>query len=433
VTPPGGLPWPGPGGGGSGEDPALPGGGRDRVHLFGQDQEMSAPGLRKDLPWAEPPRHPADRPTARAAAPHGCRPAAADETRSAEAAVDAHWAEGHALRGRLMAGNRRAPLGSSGGAMATFAGEFRLLTRLASEAANEVWLAEVLEREEQGDGPPVVLCLVAIKRLLPSLRAEQPSVDRFRATALLGAALLHPNLARTFALYERGLDLFVVQELVGGETLSLLAAAARKRGERLRTSAVLHAVDGLLTALAFLHGAGGGLRLVHGDLTADQVVASPDGAVKLIDLGLGQSAGPDGTVNPAPGAIRSFPAYRSPEQLQGRPLDARSDLFSVGAVLWELLANRPLFSAEGAEETCRRVCTLPAPPLRAVWPEAPTALERILVRALAKDPAHRYAKAAALAEDLKALWRREPVQVGPEALAAEVARFAPKAPRARLG
>lgn len=306
------------------------------------------------------------------------------------------------------------------------AGEFRLVTRLATGASSEVWLAEAQGVAQQGFPARVV-----VKRLLPALRIDPASVERFRAEALLGAALVHENLARTFGLFQRGLELFLVQELLGGETIGLLSAAARKKGERLAAPAVLHAIDGLLSALAFLHGEeGASLRLVHGDISPDALVARYDGSVKLIDLGLSQTLRPDGTVHPPDGALRGSPAYLSPEQVKARPLDPRSDLFSASVLLWELLANRPLFAAETAYDTLTRVRVMPAPPLRSVWREAPTSLERILVRALSKEPATRFQTAADLAQELRGAVRREGLPVGPAALAAETARLAPRGPRA---
>jgi serine/threonine-protein kinase len=119
----------------------------------------------------------------------------------------------------------------------------------------------------------------------------------------------------------------------------------------------------------------------------------------------------------------------SPEQVKARPLDARSDLFSAGAALWELFANRPLFAAETEYETLRRVRELPAPPLRAVWTEAPTALERLLVRALSKDATQRFQTAAEFAAELESAAVRAGLPPGQPALAAEVSRWAPRAPR----
>ena len=194
---------------------------------------------------------------------------------------------------------------------------------------------------------------------------------------------------------------------------------------------MLHALDGLLSALAFLHSGGGGpLQLVHGDVNPDNLVARPDGQVKLIDLGLAQALGPSGFVTSPDGALRGTPAYMSPEQVKARPLSPRCDLFSAGVVLWELLANRPLFAAETQFETLRRVRELPAPPLRAVWPACPTSLERILVRALAKDEAQRFASADEFAAQLRQVGHREGITGGAGLLAAEVHRLAPHAPRA---
>src|SRR5216684_2437721 len=226
-------------------------------------------------------------------------------------------------------------------------GEYRLVARLATGGMAEVWLADALGGPLAG-GPAVV------KRLLPQLRKAADCVARFRAEADLGTRLTHPNLARAFGLIEARGELFLAQELVGGETLSLLAAAAR-----------------------------------------------PDGSVKLIDLGLAQELPPGGSVPSPDGALRGTPSYMSPEQVKARPLDARSDLFSAGAALWELLANRPLFAAATEFETLRRVREMPAPPLRAVWREAPTVLERLCVRALAKDEEQRFASAAELLEALE--------------------------------
>ena len=270
-----------------------------------------------------------------------------------------------------------------------------------------------------------------LKRLLPALRMDAGAVERFRTEGLLGAALAHENLARTYGLHTRGQEMFLVQELLGGETLGLLAAAARKRGERLSLAGLLHAADGLLSALAFLHGDDGRapVRVIHGDVNPDNLLATLDGGVKLIDFGLAQTLRPNGTVTSPDGALRGTPAYMSPEQVRSRPLSPRSDLFSSGVVLWELFANRPLFADESEFETLRRVLEQPAPPLRAVWPDAPTGLERILVRALAKDPEQRFSSALELREALRQVAFRLGLEHGTAALAATVKRLAPKSPK----
>ena len=300
----------------------------------------------------------------------------------------------------------------------TTVGGYRLVARLATGGMSEVWLADALAGPERGKS-------VIVKRLLPKLRGLPDCVQRFEAEAELGARLFHPNLARCFGLLQQGPELFLSQELVGGETVALLAAAARRRGERLEAAAVLHALAGLLAALSHLHAH----KLVHADVNPDNLVARPDGSVKLIDLGLAQQLSPDGSVPSPDGALRGTPAYMSPEQVKSRPLDARSDLFSAAIALWELLANRPLFAAESEFETLRRVREMPAPPLRAIWTAAPTGLERILVRALSKDPALRFQSAGDFSAELESVAARAGFTSGPESLAAAVAQWAPNSPR----
>ena len=309
----------------------------------------------------------------------------------------------------------------------TIVGDYRLVTRLAVGGMAEVWLADALAGPRAGR-------TVAVKRLLPALRADAPSVARFREEARIGGLLDHPNIARTLRLQESAPELFIVQELVGGETVGQLSTAARAVGERLAPAAAVHAVLGLLAALEYLHEAGGKGRdagrlapLVHGDVNPDNLLARADGAVKLIDLGLAEPLRPDGTAGAGDGALRGTPAYMAPEQVKARPLTVRSDLFSAGIVLWELLANRPLFAAATEFETLRRVREMPAPPLRAVWREAPTVLERLCVRALAKDPAHRFGSARELAQALREAGQREGLRDGAEALGAEVQRLASRA------
>ncbi len=187
----------------------------------------------------------------------------------------------------------------------------------------------------------------------------------------------------------------------------------------------MHAVLGLVAALEHLHAE----RLVHLDVNPENLVVRPDGSVKLIDLGLAQPLSAWTEATDPDGALRGTPPYMSPERVKSRPLDARSDLFSAGIVLWELLADRPLFAAETEFETLRRVREMPAPPLRAVWPDAPTVLERILVRALAKQSDDRFQTAGEFAKELESVAVRTGLGAGQAALASAVARWAPRSPK----
>ncbi len=319
-------------------------------------------------------------------------------------------------------GGKQAPLPGPVSLAGSRLGNYRLVSRLGQGGMSEVWMADALSGTRAGK-------TLALKRLLPVLRADPATAERFRAEARLGALLDHPNLAGGYALQETASELIIARELVPGETLGQLAVAARRAGERLSVAATLHAVQGLLAGLAYLHAGGGPGRFgptLHGDVNPENVVAGPEGALKLIDLGIAAPLGVDGAAA-GDGALRGTAAYMAPEQVKGRALTVRADLFSAGIVLWELLANRPLFAAQSEFETLRRVREMPAPPLRAVWREAPTVLERLCVRALAKEPEHRFASAAEMAEALHQAALREGIAAGPEALAAAVKRHAPHA------
>ena len=317
--------------------------------------------------------------------------------------------------------------------MHTNLGDFRVMERLAVGGMAEIYLARARTGPRAGKR-------VVLKRLLPALRSNPQYIAHFEEEARLGAQLDHPNIVRHFGLYQRGADFYIVQELVGGETLQNLARRSRAGapklgplppGARLSPAATLHAMTGLLAALEYLHAAPvpGAGPIVHRDVNPDNLVARPDGVVKLIDFGIAERSTPD-QLTPAPveGALRGTPAYMSPEQVRGRGVGPASDLFCAGIVLWELLAARPLFHAETEFETLRRVKDQQAPPLRAVWPEAPTRLERLCVRALAKEPASRFSSAAEMSAAVRDAIEREALGDGAAALGEAVRRLAPGAP-----
>jgi len=310
------------------------------------------------------------------------------------------------------------PEDSDGMALLPDLADYEVLDRLAVGGMAEIWRA-------RARGGPAAGAEVVLKRLLPVHRDERGHVEMFLGEARLGALLDHPNVVRTVDVFRAGRDWFIVQELVGGETVAALRSEARARGGRLDPSAIAVVLGDLLDALAFLHSGPGGAPVVHRDVNPHNLVASPAGLVKLIDLGVAESAA---LPRPGPsGALRGTPAYMSPEQVRARPLDGRSDLFAAGVVLWELLANRPLFQQESEFETLRHVADVPAPPLRTVDPAIPVSLERLAVRALAREPERRFQSAAQMRGALAAACWREGLPADRRALAAEVRRLAPGA------
>ena len=301
--------------------------------------------------------------------------------------------------------------------------EYDVVGRLAVGGMAEIYLA-------RANGGRLVGQDLVLKRLLPLHRANPAYIELFLAEARLGALVVHPNIVRTHDLFREGRDYFIVQELVGGDTLAHLRETARARGQRLSLVAALVAFTDLLEALRYLHsGAGipGHPPIIHRDVNPDNVVAAPEGVAKLIDFGIAEpQAGAD---TPRAGTLRGTPAYMSPEQVKDRPLDIRSDLFSAGVLLWEVLANRPLFQQDSEFETLRHVCEVTAPPLRTIDPSMPTAFERLCVRALTREKERRFSSAEEFLDTVRAACDREGILLDRKALSDEVRALAPSAPR----
>jgi eukaryotic-like serine/threonine-protein kinase len=234
---------------------------------------------------------------------------------------------------------------------------------------------------------------VAVK-VLPAVVANNPDrLARFEREAKAVAALSHPNI---LAVFDTGHDdgrAFVVTELLEGETL----AAALGRGPLPRSQALDIGVQ-LARGLAAAHQKG----LVHRDLKPDNVFLLPDGQVKILDFGLARQAGSsDAEVTSLPttdpGMVLGTLGYMAPEQARGQQVDARADLFSFGALLYEMLSGRPAFRRVTAADTMTAVLTADPLPLDAVDLQVPIALQRVVERCLAKNREQRFQSAKDLA------------------------------------
>lgn len=233
--------------------------------------------------------------------------------------------------------------------------------------------------------------LVALK-VLPRAFAEDPArIRRFRDEARILAALDHPAVVRVHEGDERDGQPFLAMEYVEGATLrQILGQGPMAWREAAATAA------GIAGGLAAAHAKG----IVHRDLKPENVILTPAGQPKIVDFGLARrdSATPD----PDPGGLLGTSGYMSPEQVMGRPLDGRSDLFALGALLYELVTGRRAFEGEGLAETLTAILRDAVPPSGVPGPggqDLDTALERLL----AKDPARRPPSAHEAARALEAL------------------------------
>ena len=253
---------------------------------------------------------------------------------------------------------------------------------------------------------------VAIK-VLPSHLAEDPGrLALFDREARAAAALNHPHIAAVFDVgtENRASALsvhYIVQELLEGQTLRAYAHHA------LTLRRALDLAIELSEGLAAAHHAG----ILHRDIKPENLFVTRDGHLKILDFGLAtlnapEAAGPSSNAQTAtlPGRLLGTPGYLAPEQVEGRPADCRSDIFSVGCVLHEMLTGQRAFSGRTTVETLNKIVHEEAPRLSATNAAFPLELQRIVGKCLAKDPQERYQTAADLVVDLRAL--RAQVEAG---------------------
>jgi serine/threonine protein kinase len=224
---------------------------------------------------------------------------------------------------------------------------------------------------------------VAIKSLRPELLSDTGFVERFRAEATNLARLNHPNITTIHALLEQGRSLYIVMELVRGQTLEAVLRQ-RSRGLGLAQSLTIfgQAADGL----SYAHSMG----VIHRDIKPANIMVMPSsGLVKIMDFGIARLRGSQ--QHTRDGRIIGTLAYMAPEQLRGEPADERSDLYSLAIVLHEMLTGSPPFTAKTEYGLIQAQINAQPPRLRSLMPEADARLDAALSRALAKKPEHRFA------------------------------------------
>lgn len=262
------------------------------------------------------------------------------------------------------------------------AGRYRVERRLGSGGMAEVFLARdaTLGR------------LVAVKVLRERFADDEQFVARFHREARAAAALNHPNVV---AVHDRGVSAgssYIVMEYVPGETVRELV----QRAGRLSPAAARVIELDLLAALQAAHEGG----IVHRDVTAKNVLLTEDGRVKVTDFGIARFGSSTLT---STGVVMGTSRYLSPEQARGEPTDERSDLYSAGVVLFEMLTGRLPFEGNNDLAIALRHANEPAPAPTALVPDLPPALDALVGRALRKDPAQRFQTAREFAAALTAL------------------------------
>lgn len=279
-------------------------------------------------------------------------------------------------------------------------GKYELLEKIAVGGMAEVWRAR--SRGEAGFEK-----ILVIKRILDHLGQDEEFVGLFINEARIAVSLIHSNIVQVFDLGEESGAYFMAMEYVHGLDLSRLVTRTRKLGPFPIHIACFVLVEAL-KALAFAHDQlddeGRPLNIVHCDISPQNILISFSGEVKITDFGISRASF---QAKDEQDVIRGKYAYMSPEQVEGKPLDGRSDLFSLAIVFYELLTGRRLFKGRTREETLGRVKRAEVPSPRSYRPELSEDMEGFLLTALARHPEQRFQDAATMLEELSALIVRE--------------------------
>jgi serine/threonine protein kinase len=298
-------------------------------------------------------------------------------------------------------------------------GKYTLVERIASGGMAEVYRA-VLR------GAAGFEKTVALKRILPIFNEERDFIALFQDEARTASTLTHANLVQTFDFGEEGGSYYLALELVEGADLARLCERLREAGQPFPTATAAFVVAEAARGLAYAHdkrGADGtSLGIVHRDVSPQNILVSYAGEVKIADFGIAKAARK--VHRTMTGMVMGKLKYMSPEQVAGDNLDGRSDIFSLGVILYELLTGGTLFPEAGSA-VAELIHMAPIPPPSARAPSVPAELDAIVMKALGRPREKRYARAGDLARDLSVWLNHSSPGFTREDLGALVARIYP--------
>ncbi|MBL8946750.1 MAG: protein kinase [Myxococcales bacterium] len=279
-------------------------------------------------------------------------------------------------------------------------GKYRPFRRLAVGGMAEIFLAYA--RSIHGFEK-----LVVLKRVLPAYAENREFMRMFLDEARLAATLDHPNIVHVYDIGEHGGNFFFAMEYVHGQSLLKLMRQITNARRWLPLEHALGIIIGTCAGMHYAHEKNGldgrALGIVHRDVSPPNILISYDGSVKVADFGIAKAS--IATTSTAVGTLKGKIPYMSPEQCRSGPLDRRSDIFSIGILLYELTVGRRLFQAESELGIIHKIVNGVIPPPSQLLRGYPEDLERIVYRALQLDPEHRYPTARALQVDLEELAR----------------------------
>lgn len=270
---------------------------------------------------------------------------------------------------------------------------YEILGRIAVGGMAEIYLAKDVPHDRD----------IVLKRLMPGLQSDAEFVRMFYDEANIAARLQHPNIVTIHELGELDGSLFIAMELLNGVNLRELQVRLQDSGRTLPSGLGIVIATGALSALDYAHRFTDqfdrSLKVVHRDVSPQNIIVTFDGVTKLVDFGVAKAEGR--LHQTRAGLIKGKFAYMSPEQVSGAPLDGRSDIFALGEVVYELLLKRHPFYARVEMDMLRAVLDDTPPHPTSLDAQFPPALARIILRALQKAPEDRYGTAGLMKKDLE--------------------------------
>ena len=303
---------------------------------------------------------------------------------------------------------------SNGLEIGSAANSYQVLARLATGGMAEIFLA-------RSAGVAAVQRHVVLKRVLRERATDIQFVRMFLDEARLAAQLQHPNVAQVYDVGKLGDSYFFTMEYVHGETVRALLLRAHELRRTPPIGCVLAIAAGAAAGLSHAHTRigveGRPLGIVHRDVSPSNLMVGYDGSVKVVDFGVAKAA--DRIAETHSGAVKGKISYLSPEQARGQRLDQRSDLFSLGIVMWEMLTVERLYKHDSDFDTMKAIIHAETPPPSSRRRDVPPELDAVVLRCLAKSPERRFQTAEELGEAIE----RVAVQTSSPLSAAGLSRF----------
>lgn len=284
---------------------------------------------------------------------------------------------------------------SSQSRMGSLVGHYRIIGQVGRGGMGEVYLAEDSQLGRKA----------ALKFLPAGIANNESSLKRFEQEARAASALNHPNIITIYEIGEAEGAHYIAAEMIEGETLR-----RRLSREKIPVTEAIEIAAQVASALTAAHQVG----IIHRDIKPENIMLRPDGLVKVLDFGLAKLTEPTGLssgsiqervarVDTEPGLVMGTLTYMSPEQARGRDIDTRTDIFSLGVVLYEMIAQQQPFEGDTPSDVIASILKVAPPPLSRIAPATPAELQRIVSRAIEKDKQNRYASAEEMLADLRSL------------------------------